>query len=383
MRTGATAASGIARITINNPERRNCYDPPMREQLGAYLDELAIDDAVKVVLLRGEGGDLLHRRRHGQRVHAGTTEVGRRRRRRRPRRPSQRRRLAVDRKTFGFYHELHGLPEGAPSPRSAATRSAAGSSWRSMADIAVVGRDAVTRHARDPRSSVPRSASLHLFFHRLGPVLTRRLLLTGDTVTRVDASSTSACSPRSSTTRDVEARAAWWAAGRSPRCRPTASSWPRRRSASSSSSRPTRAKRWRRTAPSCCTPARKFEDDEFNFGETAARSISKCAVYAYAHFMRRAAHHRLISREAPAQLRHRMSPPSWTTGGDRICRGPGCRRGCGCRLQAVDLVGRQNRLDEAAVRRPDAHGRGIRWPARPRCSCAGGRRSASRPACRG
>src|SRR5206468_886481 len=49
-------ASGIARITINNPERRNCYDPQMRMQLGDYLDELAMDDAVKVVLFRGEGG---------------------------------------------------------------------------------------------------------------------------------------------------------------------------------------------------------------------------------------------------------------------------------------------------------------------------------------
>ena len=28
----------------------------MREQLGAYLDELAADDDIKVVLLRGEGG---------------------------------------------------------------------------------------------------------------------------------------------------------------------------------------------------------------------------------------------------------------------------------------------------------------------------------------
>ena len=28
----------------------------MREQLGAYLDELALDDDIKVVLLRGEGG---------------------------------------------------------------------------------------------------------------------------------------------------------------------------------------------------------------------------------------------------------------------------------------------------------------------------------------
>ena len=47
-------ATGIARVTINNPERRNCYDPPMRAQLGAYLDELASDDRVKVVVLRVE-----------------------------------------------------------------------------------------------------------------------------------------------------------------------------------------------------------------------------------------------------------------------------------------------------------------------------------------
>ncbi len=49
-------ATGIARITFNDPERKNCYDPPMRAQLGEYLDELAMDDHVKVVVLRGEGG---------------------------------------------------------------------------------------------------------------------------------------------------------------------------------------------------------------------------------------------------------------------------------------------------------------------------------------
>ena len=49
-------ASGIARLTLDNPERRNAYAPDMREQLGLYLDELAYDDAIKVVILRGEGG---------------------------------------------------------------------------------------------------------------------------------------------------------------------------------------------------------------------------------------------------------------------------------------------------------------------------------------
>ena len=48
--------SGIARLTLDNPARKNAYDPAMRQQLGAYLDELAYDDDIKVVVLRGEGG---------------------------------------------------------------------------------------------------------------------------------------------------------------------------------------------------------------------------------------------------------------------------------------------------------------------------------------
>ncbi|HEU0171689.1 MAG TPA: enoyl-CoA hydratase-related protein [Acidimicrobiales bacterium] len=48
--------SGIARITLDNPARKNAYDPAMRQQLGAFLDDLAVDDAVKVVVLRGAGG---------------------------------------------------------------------------------------------------------------------------------------------------------------------------------------------------------------------------------------------------------------------------------------------------------------------------------------
>ena len=49
-------STGIARITLDDPEKKNAYDPPMRRQLGAYLEECAWDDDVKVVLLRGEGG---------------------------------------------------------------------------------------------------------------------------------------------------------------------------------------------------------------------------------------------------------------------------------------------------------------------------------------
>lgn len=48
--------TGIARITIDNPRRHNAYDPGMRLQMGEYLDQVAADDDIKVVVLRGAGG---------------------------------------------------------------------------------------------------------------------------------------------------------------------------------------------------------------------------------------------------------------------------------------------------------------------------------------
>jgi enoyl-CoA hydratase/carnithine racemase len=170
-------ATGIARISLNNPERRNCYDPPMRAQLGAYLDDLAADDAIKVVLLRGEGGvfstgaDMANAYSWYE---AAPSDNGR------GRRPSQRRRLTVDRETFGFYHQLMGYPK----VTVAEVRGFAlggGLELALMADLAVVARDTAIGMPAT-RFLGPALGSLHLFFHRLGPVLTRRLLLTGDTV---------------------------------------------------------------------------------------------------------------------------------------------------------------------------------------------------------
>jgi enoyl-CoA hydratase/carnithine racemase len=167
-------ATGIARITINNAERRNCYDPAMREQLGADLDELAIDDAVKVVLLRGEGGIFSTGADMGNAY--SWYESGSDGKRRRP---SQRRRLSVDRKTFGFYHEFMGYPK-ATVAEVRGYALGGGLELALMADVAVVARDTVIGMPAT-RFLGPALGSLHLFFHRLGPVLARRLLLTGDT----------------------------------------------------------------------------------------------------------------------------------------------------------------------------------------------------------
>jgi enoyl-CoA hydratase/carnithine racemase len=199
-------ATGIARLTINNPDRRNSYDPAMREQLGAYLDELASDDAIKVVLLRGEGGvfstgaDMANAYSwYDARDNGGD---GKRRR------PSQRRRLTVDRATFGFYHELMGYPK-ATVAEVRGYALGGGLELALMADIAVVGRDTVIGTPAT-RFLGPALGSLHLFFHRLGPVLARRFLLTGDTV---PASTIEHLGVFTEVVDDdaVGARADWWA----------------------------------------------------------------------------------------------------------------------------------------------------------------------------
>jgi enoyl-CoA hydratase len=210
--------SGIARVTLANPQRRNAYDPEMRRQLGAHLDELAYDDAIKVVLLRGEGGvfstgaDMNNayawygdgtQTTNGSDHHKANGGGAADRRR-----PSQRRRLQVDRQTFDFYHFLIGYPKATVAEVSGFALGG-GFELALMADIAVVASDAVIGMP-GTRLLGPALGSLHLFFHRLGPVLARRLLLTGDTMEARDVAHlgvfTEVVDPAA-----VEARAAWWA----------------------------------------------------------------------------------------------------------------------------------------------------------------------------
>lgn len=200
------SSSGIARVTLNNPARRNAYDPEMRAQLGQYLDELALDDSTKVVLLRGEGGvfstgaDMANA--YAWYGDGAEPPEGR------PRRPSQRRRLSVDRRTFDFYHSFLGYPK----VTVAEVRGFAlggGFELALMADISVVARDTMVGMPAT-RLLGPALGSLHMFFYRLGPTLARRLLLTGDTIA---ASELAHLSIFTDVTDDesVGTRAAWWA----------------------------------------------------------------------------------------------------------------------------------------------------------------------------
>lgn len=166
----------IATITFNNPARRNSYDAAMRETVGRYLDLVAEDDDITVVLLRGAegvfstGADMNNA--YGWYGDAGAPQA--------KRRPSQRRRLTVDRKSFGFYHNFMGFPKVTVGEINGYALGG-GFEMALMTDISVIGR-ATKIGMPATRFLGPALGSLHMFFHRLGPVLARRLLLTGDVI---------------------------------------------------------------------------------------------------------------------------------------------------------------------------------------------------------
>lgn len=178
----------IATITLNNPAQRNSYDAAMREAVARRLDQVAEDDDITVVLLRGAdgvfstGADMNNA--YGwygdERSREERTSTDERSREEKKSRPSQRRRLTVDRKSFGFYHNLMGFPKVTVGEISGYALGG-GFEIALMTDISVIARD--TRIGMPAtRFLGPALGSLHMFFHRLGPVLARRMLLTGDII---------------------------------------------------------------------------------------------------------------------------------------------------------------------------------------------------------
>jgi enoyl-CoA hydratase/carnithine racemase len=198
----------IATVTLNNPGQRNSYDAAMRGEIARYLDVVADDDDLTVVLLRGAegvfstGADMNNAYGwYGGKAEAQDKPPAKSR-------PSQRRRLTVDRKSFGFYHNLMGFPKVTVGEISGYALGG-GFEMALVTDISVIGRDTKIGMPAT-RFLGPALGSLHMFFHRLGPVLARRLLLTGDIIEAGDIEHlgifTDTCDPAS-----VTARARYWA----------------------------------------------------------------------------------------------------------------------------------------------------------------------------
>jgi enoyl-CoA hydratase/carnithine racemase len=163
----------IARLTLNQPERKNCYDPEMRRAMRAALDDVASDDDIKVLLLRG-AGSVFCTGADMSKAYSWYETAGD------DRRPSQRRKLAVDRESFSFYHDYIGYPK-ATVAQVEGYALGGGFELALASDISIASRDAKVGMPA-ARFLGPVIGNIHLFFHRLGPVLAKRLLLTGETV---------------------------------------------------------------------------------------------------------------------------------------------------------------------------------------------------------
>ena len=126
----STTRSGATRTT------RRCV-----ARCARYLDELAIDDDIKVVILRGAGGvfstgaDMANS--YAWYGNDPKSRGG----------PSQRRRLGVDRESFGFYHEFLAYPKVTVAQVETYALGG-GFELALMADLAVVGARRQARHAR-------------------------------------------------------------------------------------------------------------------------------------------------------------------------------------------------------------------------------------------
>lgn len=171
------ATTHVARITLNQPEKKNCYDPPMRRAIGEAMDDVAADDDIKVLLLRGArsifctGADM--RNAYSWYESKGDD-----------RRPSQRRKIAVDRESFSFYHDYIGFPK-ATVAQIEGYALGGGLELALASDISVASPEARVGMPA-ARFLGPAIGNLHLFFHRLGPVLAKRLLLTGEVMRVAD-----------------------------------------------------------------------------------------------------------------------------------------------------------------------------------------------------
>ncbi|NCY09071.1 MAG: hypothetical protein EBX38_01610 [Actinobacteria bacterium] len=55
-----TVASGVATVTLHRPEKMNAFTGVMMNELLAVFDEVDADDAVRAVIVTGEGLSLIH-----------------------------------------------------------------------------------------------------------------------------------------------------------------------------------------------------------------------------------------------------------------------------------------------------------------------------------
>jgi len=177
---------GIARITLNRPDKLNVIDFPgdggILDNFSAALDEAANDDALKVVIIKGAGRSFCagHDLERIYKVYEEWDEEPGKRR------PSQRSRLHTDRKWLEVHQKLllhprltiaqvhgHCIGEGAAIAE--------------MSDIAVVSEDAHISHAEQRLGFAGSGINLVPLFQIVGYKKARWMCLTGEAINGIEA----------------------------------------------------------------------------------------------------------------------------------------------------------------------------------------------------
>jgi enoyl-CoA hydratase len=183
----------VARVTFDNPAKRNALTYDMYEVLQAGLADAEQDDEIKVVILRGAGGCFTTGQDmsvayswYGPNAESGDGSAAEGTSApTRPTRPTQTRRLAYDKWAQQPYHRLYqcnkvlvGQIEG--------YALGGGLEFALSCDLTVCGHGTLIGMPA-ARFLGPVLGNLHLFLYRLGPTLAKDLLLTGRIAPASDA----------------------------------------------------------------------------------------------------------------------------------------------------------------------------------------------------
>lgn len=175
----------IARITLNRPEKLNCFDFPGQggtfDQLQKTLTEIEEEDEVKVVIIRGAGrafssGHDLNTIWH---IYGGTDEKG-------DRRPSQRSRLNIDRKWMEGHNRILLYPKITIAQVHGYCLGE-GAIIMEMCDMAIVAEDAQIGHIEQRIGFAGSGLNLLPLFMHVGVRRARELVLRGNILSGKEA----------------------------------------------------------------------------------------------------------------------------------------------------------------------------------------------------
>ncbi len=160
-------ADGVARVSLNRPERRNALNMALRVALAEAFRELGSDPGVRAIILTGEGSSFSAGADLNEYLDATTIEVFKR-----------------------DMHLLWGAIAECPKPVIAAVNGYAlggGCELVQHADIIVAGRSAVFGQPEVKIGLIPGGGATQRVTRAVGKFAAMRLLLTGEPLTAAEA----------------------------------------------------------------------------------------------------------------------------------------------------------------------------------------------------